>query len=222
MSAKKLSLAYLQKPKKKGPYSEFSRNFEMRRRIRRMLAEEMAAPDWDEHSVLNVEYTRENYFYWFESPGVKGRGSDRPAEIYGVGDRFWLTGGELHREHAPAHIDVWGNGLWHWNGFPAAKEFNVLLNLIYDEANLTEKRADELLAFAEEYNSQVGRMASPFGAFANYERPHSVRWIMASRVNGDDVPTVMQWVTLVVARHRSPNLSDEYRTMLALKTLADL
>ena len=224
MSRDTMTLSYLEKPASKTPKIKFLRVLTEYRRVRSILREAETTPDYGEAEIINWGYSKplskrlRVILRWCDENDKTHRDDDRPAEVHYDGNRFWLRHGVIHRENAPAHIDVWGNGRWTWNGYPASDALNALLNLAYDDGELTEETAARLFALAEEYVEMEN--ADAYGAFSNYPRGYDHNRYKAGSHLIDGLPTVSGWLSLVVARHRSPNLSDEYRTMLALTVLA--
>ena len=95
----------------------------------------------------------------------------------------------LHRLSGPAAINVWGYPTWVYRGTLPSKPTQDLLDDVWFDRNLTDERA---LMFSARASS------------------------LDARHNTTNGLTPVQWVSAVIARHPSRNLSEDTRTMMAL------
>ena len=185
---------------------------------RKILAEQQKTSDWDvRRRGLCERRESRPYSYWVDDNGVRNRTDGQPAQVFDDGTLLWCLNGEIHREDAPAYTDALGRRSWYWGGFPASFEVNKLLNAVYSDGNLSEPRADAFLGLAAECMDH-GHSATN-GFYANYD--FEGIWTRPLDTEVSHLPNTVQWVSLVIARHRSPRLSEEYRTLVGLRSLAE-
>ena len=157
--------------------------------VRRVLRELKKASDWNER--ISWDPKRGPLpCEWHDETGVASRAGDLPSEVRSGGMCIWHQNGKPHRESQPAQIDVWGDCRWAWEGSFASRGLGALLTDIWRDKKLTDIQARQYLAMAKRLDASAERM--------------------------DLEVSPIEWAAIVVARHRSPRLSDEMRTEAAL------
>ena len=195
MSQSQVTLADLDHTQWRRPNNKFVREMLRPFAERKAFRNIRKAPGWDERAEGADGYSRVR-FYW-ERDGQYHRDNDLPAEVWSSGLQYWCRDGILHREHAPAQVDIWGDGKWSWNSYPASDRINTLLNLVYMDKNLTEEKALNYLELAKALDAED-------------------KWYS----DKEDAVTVVAWVATVIAKHPSKKISDEFRTFIGLRLLA--